>query len=302
MGRGRQRYIDFLQAGGPDHSGFELSAGSAEGSRDRRKLRPGDGLLHEYEIKLAEIIRKYMPGIEMFRMLGSGTEAVMGAIRLAAPYGQEMGDQGRWRLHGWSDQMVYGMRVPGTGRREAVGIPKGSTAYTQEVFPNELGSLARKLMLNKIRGGTAAIIVEPLGPESGTRPVTPDYNREVRKLCDEFGALLIFDEVVTGFRVGMGGGQGYFKVKPDLTVSARRSPAATRWGGHRRTQGDHDDARRWHRRQGRQARFCWRHALSKSALLRGGRAITLLRKWPARAPRFSPAAPAIGWQRASRRS
>jgi len=73
-------------------------------------------------------------------------------------------------------------------------------------------------MLNRIRGGTAAVIVEPLGPESGTRPVTPEYNREVRKLCDEFGALLIFDEVVTGFRVGMGGAQGYFNVNPDITV------------------------------------------------------------------------------------
>ncbi len=177
------------------------------------------GLLHEYEIKLAEIIRKYMPGIEMFRMLGSGTEAVMGAIRLARAHtGKKWVIKVGGDYHGWSDQMVYGMRVPGTGRREAVGIPKGSTAYTQEVFPNELGALRRTLFLNRLRGGTAAVIVEPLGPESGTRPVTTEYNREVRKLCDEFGALLIFDEVVTGFRVGMGGAQGYFNVKPDITV------------------------------------------------------------------------------------
>jgi glutamate-1-semialdehyde aminotransferase len=67
-------------------------------------------------------------------------------------------------------------------------------------------------------GGTAAVIVEPFGPESGTRPVPFDFNQKVRKLCDEFGALLIFDEVVTGFRTGMGGAQGYFNVKPDLTV------------------------------------------------------------------------------------
>ena len=62
------------------------------------------------------------------------------------------------------------------------------------------------------------MIVEPVGPESGTRPVPYDYNRHVRELCDEFGALLIFDEVVTGFRLGIGGAQGYFNVKPDLTV------------------------------------------------------------------------------------
>jgi glutamate-1-semialdehyde 2,1-aminomutase len=110
------------------------------------------------------------------------------------------------------------MRVPGTGRREAVGIPRAATRHTQECFPNELGPLRRKLWLNRLRGGTAAVILEPLGPESGTRPVHRDYNAGVRALCDEFGALLIFDEVVSGFRVGLGGAQGYFGVKPDLTV------------------------------------------------------------------------------------
>jgi len=74
------------------------------------------------------------------------------------------------------------------------------------------------LIFNRVRGGTAAVIVEPVGPESGTRPVPFDYNQKVRELCDEFGALLIFDEVVTGFRLGLGGAQGYFNVKPDLTI------------------------------------------------------------------------------------
>jgi glutamate-1-semialdehyde 2,1-aminomutase len=114
--------------------------------------------------------------------------------------------------------MVYGLHIPGTGRREATGIPRGANGHTQEVFPNDLAALRRLLMLNRVRGGTAAVIVEPVGPESGTRPVPYDYNRQVRELCDEFGALLIFDEVVTGFRLGMGGAQGYFNVKPDLTI------------------------------------------------------------------------------------
>ena len=213
------RYIDFLQAGGPTILGSNYQPVRQKVHEVIDNCGPVTGLLHEYEIKLAEIIRKYMPAIEMFRMLGSGTEAVMGAIRLARAHtGKKWVIKVGGDYHGWSDQMVYGMRVPGTGRREAIGIPRGATAYTQEVFPNELGTLRRKLALNRLRGGTAAIIVEPLGPESGTRPVTPEYNRELRKLCDEYGALLIFDEVVTGFRVGMGGGQGYFGVKPDLTV------------------------------------------------------------------------------------
>ena len=114
--------------------------------------------------------------------------------------------------------MVYGLHVPGTGRMEAKGIPRGATTSTQEFFPNDLGALKRHLVLNRLSGGTAAVIVEPLGPESGTRPVPVDFNQKVRELCDEFGALLIFDEVVTGFRVGLGGAQGYFGVKPDLTV------------------------------------------------------------------------------------
>jgi len=114
--------------------------------------------------------------------------------------------------------MIYDLHIPRTGRLEAKGIPTGATANTQEFFPNALGSLRSKLIFNLFLGGTAAVIVEPVGPESGTRPVPFDFNRKVRELCDEFGALLIFDEVVTGFRLGMGGAQGYFGVKPDLTV------------------------------------------------------------------------------------
>ncbi len=176
-------------------------------------------MFHEYEVKLAELVRHYMPANEMFRMLGSGTEGVMGAIRLARAYtGKSWVIKVGGAYHGWSDQMVYGMRLPGTGRREAIGIPRSATHFTQESFPNDLAALRRRLWLNRLRGGTAAVIVEPLGPESGTRPAHRDFNAGVRALCDEFGALLIFDEVVSGFRIGMGGAQGYLGVKPDLTV------------------------------------------------------------------------------------
>lgn len=213
------RYIDFLQAGGPTLLGSNYLPVRQKVHELIDECGAVTGLLHEYEFKLAELVRQHMPNIEMFRMLGSGTEAVMGAIRLARAHtGKKWVIKVGGGYHGWSDQMVYGMRVPGTGRREATGIPRGATGKTQEVFPNELATLRRKLMLNRFRGGTAAVIVEPLGPESGTRPVTQDYNAAVRKLCDEFGALLIFDEVVTGFRVGMGGAQGYFNVRPDITV------------------------------------------------------------------------------------
>jgi len=213
------RYIDFLQAGGPTLLGSNYPVVREKVDALLRSCGPVTGLLHEYEVKLAELVCASLPSVEMLRLLGSGTEAIMGAIRLARAYTRR-----KWIIkiggayHGWSDQVVYGMRLPGTGRMEAVGIPYGSTAYTQECHPNDLEALRRKLRVNRLRGGTAAVLVEPLGPESGTRPVTRDYNHQVRALCDEYGALLIFDEVVTGFRLGGGGAQGYFGVKPDLTV------------------------------------------------------------------------------------
>ncbi|MDO9120430.1 MAG: aminotransferase class III-fold pyridoxal phosphate-dependent enzyme, partial [Anaerolineaceae bacterium] len=180
---------------------------------------PVTGLFHEYELKLAELINRFMPAVEMFRMLGTGTESVMAAIRAARAYtGKKKIIKSGGAYHGWSDSMVYGLHIPGTGRLEAKGIPFGATANTQEFFPSDLGSLKRQLIVNRLLGGTAAVILEPVGPESGTRPVAFDFNQKVRELCDEFGALLIFDEVVTGFRLGLGGAQGYFGVKPDLTI------------------------------------------------------------------------------------
>ncbi len=213
------RYIDFLQAGGPTVLGSNYAPVREKVFEMLQSCGPVTGLFHEYELKLAQLIQRFMPSIEMFRMLGSGTEGVMAAIRAARTFTKKkyvikVGGA----YHGWSDSMVYGLHVPGTGRLEAKGIPGGASRATKEFYPNSLSALKRHLMVNRLRGGTAAVIVEPVGPESGTRPVPFDFNQKVRELCDEFGALLIFDEVVTGFRLGMGGAQGYFGVKPDLTV------------------------------------------------------------------------------------
>jgi len=214
------RYIDFLQAGGPTVLGSNYAPVREKVFELLRHCGPVTGLFHEYELKLAKLINRLMPAVEMFRMLGSGTESVMAAIRAARAFtGKKKVIKIGGAYHGWSDQMVYGMHIPGTRRLEAKGIPSGASQHTQEVFPNDLDALRRKLRMNRFfRGGTAAVIVEPVGPESGTRPVHFDYNRRVRELCDEFDALLIFDEVVTGFRLGLGGAQGYFGVKPDLTI------------------------------------------------------------------------------------
>lgn len=213
------RYIDFLQAGGPTLLGSNYAPVRDKVIELLQSCGPVTGLLHEYELKLAELVHRFMPAVEMFRMLGSGTEGVMAAVRAARAFtGRQKVIKVGGAYHGWSDPMVYGLHIPGTGRLEATGIPRGASWNTQEFFPNALTALRRRLWLNRLRGGTAAVIVEPLGPESGTRPVPFDFNAQVRALCDQFGALLIFDEVVTGFRVGLGGAQGYFGVKPDLTV------------------------------------------------------------------------------------
>ena len=212
-------YIDFLQAGGPTVLGSNYAPVREKIFELLKSCGPVTGLFHEYELKLAKLVNSFMPSIEMFRMLGSGTESVMAAVRAARVFtGKKYVIKVGGAYHGWSDPMVYGLHVPGTGRFEAKGIPRGASASTQEFFPNSIAALRRHLIFNRLRGGTAAVILEPLGPESGTRPVPFDFNQQVRKLCEEFGALLIFDEVVTGFRVGMGGAQGYFDIKPDLTV------------------------------------------------------------------------------------
>ena len=232
------RYIDFLQAGGPTVLGSNHGPVQEKVIELIRGCGPVTGLFHEYELKLAELVRRHMPAVEMFRMLGSGTEGVMAAIRVARVHtGRKRVIKGGGAYHGWSDQMVFGLHVPGSGALEAAGIPAGALKETQEFAPNDLEGLRALLVKNQERGGTAAVILEPLGPESGTRPVRRDFNQGVRALCDEFGALLIFDEVVTGFRLGLGGAQGYFGVRPDLTVFGKciagGYPAAGGVGGRR---------------------------------------------------------------------
>jgi len=232
------RYIDFLQAGGPTVLGSNPPAVLEPVIELLRKTGPVTGLFHEFELKIAKEIARHMPAVEMFRMLGSGTESVMAAIRVA-----RLATKKRCIIkiggayHGWSDQMVYSLKLPRSGRFEAHGIPRACVKYTTEAAPNDIESLERRLFRNRLRGGTAAVIMEPMGPESGTRPIDKNYNAEVRRLCDKYGALLIFDEVVTGFRVGLGGAQGYFNVRPDLTVFGKvvagGYPAAGGLGGRR---------------------------------------------------------------------
>ncbi len=233
------KYFDFLQAGGPTILGSNYKAVQSEAIKLIKGCGPTTGLFHEAELLIAKEINKHMPGVEMFRMLGSGTESVMAALRIArcATKKKHIIKIGG-AYHGWSDQMVYGLKIPGTRNYlESFGIPGYVYRGVDEVRPNDLSMLKAYLDLNQLRGGTAAVILEPAGPESGTRPIDWEYNAAVRALCDAYGALLIFDEVVTGFRLGVGGAQGLFDVTPDLTIFGKivagGYPAAGGVGGKR---------------------------------------------------------------------
>lgn len=233
------QYIDFLQAGGPTILGSNYGPVREAAIGLLETCGPVTGLLHEAELLIAKEINRHMPNVEMFRMLGSGTESVMASMRIAriATKKKHIIKIGG-AYHGWSDQMVYGLKIPGSrALLESHGIPGKMFSYVDEVRPNDLDMLEEVLKKNRSKGGTAGVIVEPMGPESGTRPVARDYNKGVRALCDKYGALLIFDEVVTGFRVALGGAQSYFDVVPDLTIFGKivagGYPAAGGVGGKR---------------------------------------------------------------------
>jgi glutamate-1-semialdehyde 2,1-aminomutase len=174
----------------------------------------------------------------MFRMLGSGTEACMCAQRVAR---LKTGHKNVLKMggayHGWSDMIAYGIRIPGTKGLQSRGVPNYAFTHTDEFFPGDLEDLEKKLRKNKLTGGTAAVFIEPVGPESGTWPVSREFIRGCEELAHKYGALLVFDEVVTGFRIGTGGAQAYFGVDPDLTifgkVIAGGYPGAGGIGGHR---------------------------------------------------------------------
>lgn len=231
-------YYDLLQAGGPTIIGSNMPAVRDQVIELLNTCGPSTGLFNEYEYKLAKKISEMVPSVQMFRMLGSGTEACMCAARIARlkTHKKNILKMGG-AYHGWSDQLAYGMRVPGTKGMMSKGVPSFVFRHTDEFFPNDLKDLEKKLWRNQFDGGTAGIYIEPVGPESGTRPVSKEFIKGAERLAHKYGALLIFDEVVTGFRIGPGGAQGFFGVDPDLTIFGKiiagGYPGAGGVGGHR---------------------------------------------------------------------
>jgi len=210
-------YIDYLMCGAPIMLGHSFDALNEKIIDIIREKGPATGLTSEYELLASEEIIKHMPGVEMVRFLQSGTEADMAAIRIARAFtGKQKIIKIGGSYHGWSDQMVFSVHIPSSFNFESKGIPVECFAHIVDVTPNDFDALEKAFKDNQ--DSIAAAIVEPIGGESGAHPVHPDWNKTIRSLCDQYNSLLIFDEVVTGFRLDMGGAQKYFDIMPDLTV------------------------------------------------------------------------------------
>ena len=177
------------------------------------------GAATQREVEMAELICSMVPSIEMVRMVNSGTEAVMSAIRAARGFtGKDKIIKFAGCYHGHTDAMLVkaGSGVMTQGLPGSAGVPEGCTKDTLTATYNDLENVRDLLEANA--GEVAAIIVEPVGANMGVVLPEKGFLEGLRSLCDEYEALLIFDEVITGFRLGAGGAQEYFGIRPDLTT------------------------------------------------------------------------------------
>ena len=216
------KYVDYLMDGGPIILGQHFKELDDKVTAYIQENGPSTGLTSENELLCAEEIIKHYPSVEMIRFVASGTEADLVAIRLARLYtGKKKLIKIGGSYHGWSDQLLVSTDYPSMGTVNSSGVPAVCLENTIDVRPNDFDGLKAAFEAAKKDGGVAAIITEATGGHAGTFPVHPDWNQFMRDTCDEYGALLIFDEVVAGFRIAMGGGQEYYKVNADITVMGK---------------------------------------------------------------------------------
>ena len=212
-----KEYIDLIGSWGPLILGHCCEAVERSVSEAIRKGL-SFGAPTAAEVDMAELVCA-MTGIEMVRMVNSGTEAVMSALRLAR------GATGRSKIikfagcyHGHTDAMLVkaGSGALTGGAPDSAGVPAEIAGDTLTANYNDLDSVQMLLKANP--GQVAAVIVEPVAANMGVVPPQPGFLQGLRKLCDENGSLLIFDEVITGFRLAPGGAQEYFGVRADLVT------------------------------------------------------------------------------------
>jgi glutamate-1-semialdehyde 2,1-aminomutase len=214
-------YIDYVGSWGPLILGYSDPDVVAAIQEEAEKAT-SFGAPSEWEIKLAELIVQMVPSVEMVRMVNSGTEATMSAIRLARGYtGRDkiIKFEGCYHGHGDSFLIKAGSGATTLGVPTSPGVPKDLAQHTLNAKYNDLKSVYQ--LVEKFKGEIAAIIVEPVAGNMGVVPPLAGFLQELRQICDDEGIVLIFDEVMTGFRVARGGAQELYEITPDLTTMGK---------------------------------------------------------------------------------
>ncbi len=212
------KYIDYVGSWGPMILGHAHPA-VTQAVMDAAKRGLGFGAPTQIEIEMAELICSLMPSIEKVRMVSSGTEATMSAIRLARGFtGRDKIIKFEGCYHGHSDSLLVkaGSGALTLGVPTSPGVPKDLAAHTLTLEYNNIAQVREAF--DKSGEEIACVIVEPVAGNMNCVPPVPGFLTELREQCSAKGALLIFDEVMTGFRVGLHGAQGLYAVKPDLTT------------------------------------------------------------------------------------
>ncbi len=214
----RNKYIDYVGSWGPMLLGHANPA-ILKAVRAAVKRGTSFGAPTRLEVKMAELITKIVPSIEMIRMVNSGAEATMSAIRLARAFTSKdkiIKFEGCHHGHGDSFLIKAGSGAMALGVPDSPGVPTMIAMNTLTARYNDLTSVRTLFEENKDQ--IAAIIVEPVAGNMGCVPPAEGFLQGLRSICNEFNALLIFDEVMTGFRVAIGGAQALYGVQPDLTT------------------------------------------------------------------------------------
>jgi len=213
-----RRYIDYVGSWGPmilGHAHPQVIQAVQEVAADGLSFGAPTAL----ETRLARRVVELMPSIELVRFVSSGTEATMSAIRLARGFtGRDTIVKFEGCYHGHSDSLLIkaGSGALTLGVPTSPGVPKALASHTVTLNYNDADQVQR--VFRQIGGQVACIIVEPVAGNMNCVPPAPDFLQTLRRECDRVGALLIFDEVMTGFRVALGGAQALYGVRPDLTT------------------------------------------------------------------------------------
>lgn len=212
------RYVDFVGSWGPmilGHNQKEITDSVIEACRQGLSY----GAATKIEVDMARQICEMVPSVEMVRMVNSGTEAVMSAVRAARGYtGRDKILKFTGCYHGHSDGMLVkaGSGAMTFGVPDSAGVPAAYTEHTLLAAYNDLDSV--QTCFAAMGEQIAAVIVEPVAANMGVVLPEPGFLEGLRSICTQYGAVLIFDEVITGFRLCAGGAQQWFQVTPDLTT------------------------------------------------------------------------------------